>query len=1044
MAQFFIGRPVFAWVIAILLMLGGALALNNLPVERYPQVAPPSITIEATYPGATAEAVEEAVTQVIEQVMTGVDNLLYFSSKSSSAGLASLTLTFAAGTDPDIAQVQVQNKLQLATPRLPQAVQDQGIRVTKSSDSFLMVIAFSSSDGSLDRSDIADYVAANVQDEIARISGVGNAQLFGSQYAMRVWLDPIALQAYGLTPSDVIAAIGSENRQVAGGQLGGLPAADGQRLNAPIVVQSLLESPEAFADILLRVDPAGGSVRLGDVARVELGAEDYSISGRFNRKPSAGLGINLASGANALATGDEIRARIAELESFFPAGLEVSYAYDTTPFIRISIEEVAKTLFEGIALVFLVMFLFLQNFRATLVPTIAVPVVLLGTFAVLYAFGYTINTLTMFALVLAIGLLVDDAIVVVENVERVMHEDGLDRVAATRKSMAQITGALIGIAVVLSAVFVPMGFFPGTTGAIYEQFAVTLVTAMALSVLVALTLTPALCATLLKPGDGPSGNGPLARFNRGFEAAASRFRSACEAILSRPLRALLSYTLIVAVLAVAFIRLPTAFLPEEDAGFLLTQVQLPVGATAAQTQAVMGRLEDHFLDREGDAVKSMFAVTGFNFAGQGQNAGLAFIRLHDWEERDLAKDGVQALIGRAMGAFSGWRDAIAFALNPPAIPALGFASGFNFQLLDRGGQGHEALVAARDKLLGAANGSPALSQVRYNGLPDAPQFELDIDREQASAYGVTLEAINETLSIALGSSYVNDFLDRGRIKRVVVQGDTPYRMQPSDLEDWYLRNNEGATVPYSAFASGDWSLGAQQLQRYNGVPAMNVQGNAAPGFSTGDAMAVVEELTASLGEGFTGAWTGLSYEERQAGGNAMLLYGLSMLVVFLSLAALYESWSIPFAVMLVVPLGILGAVLAVTLRGLTNDVFFQVGLLTTVGLSAKNAILIAEFALALQQQGRPLLEATLEATRMRLRPIVMTSLAFMLGVTPLMLSSGAGSGARQALGTSVFGGMLSATALAIFFVPLFFVLIRRIAARRERSGRETAAAPPAQ
>ncbi|KEF33090.1 RND efflux system, inner membrane transporter CmeB [Marinobacter nitratireducens] len=1028
MARFFIDRPIFAWVIAIIMMMAGGLAIYSLPVEQYPTVAPPEVTISANYPGASAEAVEDSVTQVIEQEMNGIDNLLYMGSTSDSSGNVQITLTFAAETDPDIAQVQVQNKLQLATPRLPQVVQQQGVQVTKSSDTFLMVLAFTSNDDSMTRADIADYVGANIKDPIARVQGVGQVQIFGSQYAMRVWLDPNKLNEFSLTPADVTAAIEVQNNQVAGGQLGGTPSVDEQQMTASIVVQTLLETPEEFGEILLKVTENGSEVRLSDVARIELGSEQYAIQGRFNGKVASGLGINLASGANALDTADRVRARLDELSAYFPESLEVAYPYDTTPFVEISIMEVVKTLFEGIALVFLVMYLFLQNFRATLIPTIAVPVVLLGTFGVLFAFGFSVNTLTMFGMVLAIGLLVDDAIVVVENVERVMAEEGLGPVEATRKSMGQITGALVGIALVLSAVFVPMAFFPGSTGAIYRQFSITIVSAMVLSVLVALILTPALCATMLKPhkGDHHSKGGFFGWFNRSFDKATGRYTGRVEKMIGRWGRYMLIYVAVVGVLAFSFMRLPSAFLPDEDQGILLAQVQLPVGSTQAQTIDVLKKMEHHFLVDEAEAVESMFSVAGFSFSGRGQNSGIAFVRLKDWSERDLERNGVNAIIGRAMGTFSQVREAVIFALNPPSIPALGVASGFNFQLQDRAGLGHDAMVEARNTLLGKANQHPALSQVRFSGLPDAPQYDLDVDRQKARAMGVSLADINTTLSVAWGSSYVNDFTDNGRIKRVYVQADAPFRMLPDDINNWYVRNGNGEMVPFASFSEGEWSYGPQQLQRYNGVSSMNIQGNAAPGYSTGDAMAAMEQLASELPGGFGFEWTGLSYQEKQAGSQAPALYALSLIVVFLCLAALYESWSIPFAVMMVVPLGIIGAVLAATFRELSNDVFFQVGLLTTIGLSAKNAILIAEFAKELEEKGRGLLRATLEATRMRLRPILMTSLAFGLGVTPLMLSTGAGSGARNAIGTGVFGGVVAATALAIFFIPLFYVLVRRI------------------
>ncbi|MCE7524713.1 efflux RND transporter permease subunit [Alloalcanivorax xenomutans] len=1028
MANFFIDRPIFAWVIAIVLMMAGALAINTLPVEQYPTVAPPEVTIEATYPGASAKAVEDSVTQVIEQQMNGIDNLLYMSSTSDSSGNAQIILTFAPGTDPDIAQVQVQNKLQLATPRLPQVVQQQGVQVSKSSDTFLMVVAFNSKSGELDNAALADYVAANIQDPISRVQGVGTTQLFGTQYAMRVWLDSQKMTEFGLTAGDVTQAITVQNNQITGGQIGGNPAVEGQQLSASIIVQTLLQTPEEFGRILLRVNDDGSQVRLKDVANIEFGKESYDITGRYNGTSATGLGINLATGANALDTAERVKSTLNDLSQFFPEDMQMDFPYDTTPFVEISIMEVVKTLFEGILLVFLVMYLFLQNFRATLIPTIAVPVVLLGTFAVLFAFGFSINTLTMFGMVLAIGLLVDDAIVVVENVERVMAEEGLPPREATRKSMGQITGALVGIALVLSAVFIPMAFFPGSTGAIYRQFSITIVSAMVLSVLVALILTPALCASMLKQQDASHEDkkGFFGWFNRNFDRASHGYHNKVEKILGRRGRYLLIYVAVVAVLAFTFTRLPTAFLPEEDQGIMLAQVQLPVGSTQEQTIEVLKKMEHYFLEEEKDAVQSIFTVAGFSFAGRGQNSGIAFVRLRDWEDRDLGTDGIDQIIGRAMGYFGGIREAIIFALNPPSIPALGVASGFNFQLQDRGGLGHDALNQAMGQLLGQANQDPSMVQVRYNGLPDAPQYKVDVDHLKAQSMGVSIADINNTMSVAWGSTYVNDFLDRGRIKRVYVQGDAEDRMLPEDIGTWYVRNSDNQMVPFSSFATGDWQYGPQQLQRYNGVSSVNIQGNASPGFSTGDAMTALEGLAANLPEGFGYEWTGLSYQERQSGNQAPALYALSLIVVFLCLAALYESWSIPFAVMLVVPLGVIGAVLFSLGRGLENDVFFQVGLLTTIGLSAKNAILIAEFAKDLEDQGYSLWKATLEATRMRLRPILMTSMAFMLGVTPLMLSSGAGSGARNAIGTSVFGGMFTATALAIFFIPLFYVVVRKL------------------
>ena len=1033
MANFFIERPIFAWVIAIIIMLAGVLSIPILPIEQYPQVAPPEVSIRATYRGASAQTVEDSVTQVIEQQMNGLDNLLYMTSKSDSAGSASTVLTFAPGTDPDIAQVQVQNKLDRAMPLLPQQVQQLGVQVTKSSDSFLMVMGFISTDGFMDKADIADFIATNIQDPISRVQGVGQTQLFGAPYAMRIWLDASKLNEFSLTPSDVIAAIQEQNHHVASGELGGTPAIPGQQLNATLIAQTQLSTPEEFGRIMLKVAPDGAKVTLQDVADVSLGAENYAIEGRYNGQPSSGLAINLATGANALETSNLVRERIAELEEFFPPGLKVEFPYDTTPFVKISITEVVYTLIEGIILVFLVMYLFLQNFRATLIPTIAVPVVLLGTLAVLISFGFTINTLTMFGLVLAIGLLVDDAIVVVENVERVMVEEGLPPKEATKRSMSQIIGALVGIALVLSAVFVPMAFFPGSTGAIYKQFSITIVSAMVLSVVVAIVLTPALCATMLKPipkgGHAPK-NTLLGRFfsgfNRWFEKSTNSYQSSVGHILQRRGRYLLIYVAVVAVLGLVFMRLPSAFLPEEDQGIMLAMIQLPSGSTQEQTLEVIKKIEDYYREEESDVVESIFAVAGFSFAGRGQNTGMAFIRLKSWDERDLSRDSVHDVIARSMAYFGTIREAFIFTLNPPAIPALGISSGFNMQLQDRGGLGHEALTQAAQQLLQMANEHEGLMDVRQNGQPDNTQYQLIIDQEKARTLGVSINDINNTLSIAWGSNYVNDFVDRGRVKKVYVQAQADYRMVPEDINKWFARNNQGEMVPFSAFASGKWTSGPQQVERFNGVPSINIQGSAAPGFSTGDAMTIMESLSEQLPRGFGYEWTGLSYQEKQAGSQAPLLYLLSMLVVLLCLAALYESWSIPFSVMLVVPLGVLGAVLGAYFRDLNNDVFFQVGLLTTIGLSAKNAILIAEFAQDLEAEGRGLVNATLEAVRMRLRPILMTSMAFMFGVTPLMLSSGAGSGARNAIGTGVFGGMLAATVLAIFFIPLFYVVVRKL------------------
>ncbi|MDK2776052.1 MAG: efflux RND transporter permease subunit [Pseudomonadota bacterium] len=1027
MAKFFIDRPVFAWVIAILIMLAGVMSVLNLPIQQYPTIAPPSVRIVATYPGASAATLEESVTQVIEQNMTGLDNLLYMQSTSSSAGQATITLTFAPGTNPDIAQVQVQNKLQLAEALLPQAVTQQGVSVTKASTSFLMVVGLISKTGKMTRADIADYANSYIKDPLSRTSGVGELRIFGSQYAMRIWLQPEKLNAYNLTPVDVTSAISVQNNQFPAGQLGGMPAIQGQAINATIIAQSRLEALEEFENILLKVNTDGSQVRVKDVARVELGAEDYSVIGEFNGKPASGIGIQLASGANALDTAKAVRAKIAELEQFFPTDLSVVFPYDTTPFVQISIEEVVNTLIEAVVLVFLVMYLFLGNFRATLIPTIAVPVVLLGTFAVMEAFGYSINTLTMFGLVLAIGLLVDDAIVVVENVERVMDEDGLPPKEATKKSMEQITSALVGIALVLSAVFVPMAFMAGSTGAIYRQFSLTIVSAMALSVLVALILTPALCATILKPahkGDLESQKGFFGWFNRFFHKATNGYVSSVSGTVSRPVRMVLIYAAVLAVLAVLYMRLPTSFLPEEDQGVLITLVQLPETATMERTQDVMHKMQKHFLNDPG--VESIFTASGFSFAGMGQNMGLSFVKLKHWDERQTPDVSVGAIIGRAYGALGQIKEATIYTINPPPIPELGVASGFNLMLQDRNNQGHEALMQARNMMLGMASQDPRLTQVRPNGMPDAPIFRIDIDFEKVKSLGLNIADVNNTLSTAWGGSYVNDFIDRGRVKKVYVQADAAARMLPEDLEKWYVRNNHGDMVPFTAFASTRWDYGSPQLERYNGVPAVNIQGAAAPGYSTGDAMLAMEEMAAKLPPGFGLEWTGLSYQERQSGSQAPILYALSLLVVFLCLAALYESWSVPFSVILVVPLGIMGALIAATGRGLSNDVYFQVGLLTTIGLSAKNAILIVEFAKALVEQGKGLLEATMEAARMRLRPIIMTSLAFILGVTPLALSTGAGAMSRQAIGTGVIGGMLAATFLAIFFVPLFYVLVMKL------------------
>ncbi|EGK8328688.1 efflux RND transporter permease subunit [Salmonella enterica] len=1030
MANFFIRRPIFAWVLAIILMMAGALAIMQLPVAQYPTIAPPAVSISATYPGADAQTVQDTVTQVIEQNMNGIDNLMYMSSTSDSAGSVTITLTFQSGTDPDIAQVQVQNKLQLATPLLPQEVQQQGISVEKSSSSFLMVAGFVSDNPNTTQDDISDYVASNIKDSISRLNGVGDVQLFGAQYAMRIWLDANLLNKYQLTPVDVINQLKVQNDQIAAGQLGGTPALPGQQLNASIIAQTRLKDPEEFGKVTLRVNADGSVVHLKDVARIELGGENYNVVARINGKPASGLGIKLATGANALDTATAIKAKLAELQPFFPQGMKVVYPYDTTPFVKISIHEVVKTLFEAIILVFLVMYLFLQNIRATLIPTIAVPVVLLGTFAVLAAFGYSINTLTMFGMVLAIGLLVDDAIVVVENVERVMMEDNLSPREATEKSMSQIQGALVGIAMVLSAVFIPMAFFGGSTGAIYRQFSITIVSAMALSVLVALILTPALCATLLKPVSAEhheKKSGFFGWFNTRFDHSVNHYTNSVSGIVRNTGRYLIIYLLIVVGMAVLFLRLPTSFLPEEDQGVFLTMIQLPSGATQERTQKVLDQVTHYYLNNEKANVESVFTVNGFSFSGQGQNSGMAFVSLKPWEERNGEENSVEAVIARATRAFSQIRDGLVFPFNMPAIVELGTATGFDFELIDQGGLGHDALTKARNQLLGMVAKHPdLLVRVRPNGLEDTPQFKLDVDQEKAQALGVSLSDINETISAALGGYYVNDFIDRGRVKKVYVQADAQFRMLPGDINNLYVRSANGEMVPFSTFSSARWIYGSPRLERYNGMPSMELLGEAAPGRSTGEAMSLMENLASQLPNGIGYDWTGMSYQERLSGNQAPALYAISLIVVFLCLAALYESWSIPFSVMLVVPLGVVGALLAASLRGLNNDVYFQVGLLTTIGLSAKNAILIVEFAKDLmEKEGRGLIEATLEASRMRLRPILMTSLAFILGVMPLVISRGAGSGAQNAVGTGVMGGMLTATLLAIFFVPVFFVVVKR-------------------
>ena len=1026
LSRFFIDRPVFAWVLALVLMMAGGLAVLRLPVMQYPAIAPPQVGISTTYPGASAQTVQDSVVQVIEQQMNGLDGLDYITAESTADGSAQVNMTFAQGTNPDIAQVQVQNKLAAAASQLPAEVQQQGLRVAKPTRNFLVVLGFKSTDNSMTSEEINNYVASNILDPISRTAGVGDVQLFGSQFAMRIWLDPEKMAGYKVTAGDVITAIRTQNVQVSAGQIGGLPAVPGQAITATVIGPSRLTAPEQFGAILLRVNADGSPLRLRDVARVGLSAENYAREVRHEAQPGSAMAIRLAVGQNALETVDAIHDTLDRLRPFFPKGLEAVFPQDSAPYVRMSIREVAKTLVEAIVLVFLVMYLFLQNFRATLVPTIAVPVVMLGTFAVLAAFGYSINTLTMFGMALSIGLLVDDAIVVVENVERVMSEEGLSPREATRKSMNQITGALVGIALVLAAVFVPMAFFGGSTGVIYRQFSITLVSAMLLSVLVALILTPALCATLLKPvqkGGHQARRGFFGAFNRFFERSTAAYRRRLDGVLARTGRYLVIYAMLVGVMALLFTRIPTAFLPDEDTGAMYAIVQAAPGATKERTALALEKAQNYFLEQEKDVVEKVMTVNGFNFAGTGQNMGLVFVKLKPWEERTRAEHKVKAIAQRASKYFATIRDASVIATVPPAVGELGNASGFDLQLQDRGGLGRAALLGARNQLLGMAGKEPSLVGVRPNGIEDAPQLKLDIDREKAGALGVSVADINQTLAAAWGSAYVNDFVDRGRVKRVFVQGEPATRMQPEDIGRWQVRNGKGDMVPFSAFVTASWVVGPQKLTRFNGVPSFNIQGQAAPGHSSGEAMKVMEGLVAKLPAGVGLEWTGISFEESRAGAKAPALYAVSIAVVFLCLAALYESWTIPLTVLLVVPLGVLGAVLATLARGLSNDVFFQVGLLTTMGLAAKSAILIVEFAKDHFDRGVPLKEAVLRAAHQRLRPILMTSLAFMGGVLPLGLATGAGSGAQNAVGTGVIGGMLASTFLAIFFVPLFFVVV---------------------
>lgn len=1028
MAQFFINRPVFAWVIAITIMLAGLLAISTLSISQYPEIAPPTVRISATYPGASAETVENAVTKVIEQNMNGLDNLIYMESSSTSDGSASITLTFSNNADGDIAQMQVQNKLQLVESQLPDAVIDQGLRVTKSTSSFLMAVGLVSTDSKLSGTDLSDVVSTRLEDQLRRVEGVGDLMTFGGGYAMRLWLDPDKLNKFTLTPSDVSAAVRAQNTQVSAGQLGGRPAAAGVQLSATITAQSQLQTPEQFRNIILKTQSDGSIVRLGDVARVEIGASSYAADAFYNGKPAAGFGVNLQSGANALRTAENVRTTLERLKPSLPQNVEYVYAYDTTPFVQLSIDKVVETLIEAVVLVFLVMYLFLQNLRATLIPVIAVPVVLLGTFGVLSVMGYSINTLTMFAMVLAIGLLVDDAIVVVENVERIMTEEKLHPKAATQKSMREITSALVGIALVLSAVFVPMAFMGGSTGIIYRQFSVTIVSAMLLSVIVALVLTPALCATMLKPSHGGH-RGFFGWFNRRFDDSSSLFQRTVRGIIRRPIRMLVVFLALVGGAAFMFDKLPSSFIPQEDQGVLLAMIQLPSGATMERTKQVTDQMTDYFLKNEPDAVESVMGITGFSFAGSGQNAGLAFIRLKDFEQRTDPRLSAQAVVGRAMGALSQIKDAMIFTLLPPAMPGLGISGGFDMYLQDNAGNGRAALEAARDQILTKANQNPKLMAVRENSQANQMQLHVNINQEKATALGISLADINSIITTAWAGSYVNDFIDRGEIKPVYLQGDAPFRMTPNDFNRWYARNGSGEMVPFSSFVETSWSYGPPKLSRFNGVSAVNIQGSSGFGTSSGEAMNEMEALVSNQGGGYTTGWIGLSYQERLSGTQANMLYAVSFLVVFLCLAALYESWTIPFAVMLSVPISVLGTLLAGYFFGQSNDVYLKVGLLTTIGLAAKNAILIVEFARDLQRQGEGLIEAALHAARIRLRPIIMTSLAFILGVTPLAIARGAGSAAQNAIGIGVMGGMIASVTVGLFFVPLLFYVVMRASER---------------
>jgi HAE1 family hydrophobic/amphiphilic exporter-1 len=1038
LSKFFLDRPVFAWVIAIIIMAAGALAIYNLPISQYPPIAPPSISMYSMYQGASAETVENSVTQIIEQKMTGLDNLLYMSSTSDSAGMSRIEMTFKPGTDPDIAQTQVQNKLQLAMASLPDVVQETGIDVRKSTHNYLMVIALVSKDGSMDKTDLSDFAVTNLESALARVPGVGETQIFGSEYAMRVWLNPDKLNNFQLTVQDVIAALEAYNVEISAGQFGGAPAVKGQRLNASIIVQNMLRTPDEFAAIPIRINPDGSVVRVGDVSRIELGSESYDIDSTESGRPTCGIAIRQAAGANALDTADAVKAKMEEMSHFFPEGIEVTYPNDTTLFIKVAIREVVKTLFEAILLVFLIMWLFLGNVRATLIPTIAVPVVLLGTFAMLGFFGFSINMLTMFAMVLAIGLLVDDAIVVVENVERIMAEEGLPPKEATAKSMEQITSALIGIGLVLSAVFGPMAFFPGSTGIIYRQFSVTIISAMLLSVVVALILTPVLCASLLKPVSGgqEAENAIffLRPFFRWFNRVFFRFRRMYVNLvghsLSRKKRYLAIFLVIVGLMGILYMRMPTAYLPDEDQGTLLAQVILPSGSTLEQTRAVSRQIERYFMEHEKEAVWTTMALSGYGFSGRTQNNGIVFIKLKDWDLRDRPDLKAKAVAGRAMAALSHIKDAMIIVFPPPAVPELGIAKGFDFELLDRGGLGHEKLMEGKNQLLQIAAQDPRLTAVRPNGMDDVSEYRIDVDWDKAGALGVPITSIHNTISAAFGSAYVNDFIKAARVKRAYVQADAPYRMLPKDLERLYVRNTAGKMAPFSSFASGHWTYGSPRLERFNGFPSLNIWGEPAPGRSSGEAMQAMEETVRKLPKGFGFDWTGLSYQEKMSSSQAPLLYAFSIFVIFLCLAALYESWTIPISILLALPLGVIGGIIASSTRGMANGIYFQIGLLTTLGLTTKNAILIVQFAKSGMEEGMGLIDATLEGAKLRFRPIVMTSLAFGFGVLPLAVTTGAGAGAMNAIGTCVLGGMVTATVLVVIFAPLFFVIIERIFGRK--------------